>query len=65
MSEEKLLPCPFCGSKSVRPYNIEGLAMVACEKCCAKTSFFHEKAKAIDAWNRRVEAWNAKQEAPK
>ena len=40
---EKIKHCPFCGCKSV-----------VCEKCKSIGKTCNTPAKAIDAWNRRV-----------
>ena len=53
--EEKLLPCPFCGSANIKvmPTNISGY-IVNCDNCWAASRVEATKADAIVAWNRRV-----------
>lgn len=58
--EEKLLPCPFCGSTGFAP-KIEALAKwsdwqwrVACYGCLAQVPA-DTKEQAIKAWNTRAQ----------
>ena len=55
MNENKLKPCPFCGSDDVQ---IEedcrtGLTEIYCADCGVSITRMHE-AEAINAWNRRT-----------
>lgn len=70
MSEEKLLPCPFCGGEARLTYDFEtghGYCikehMVRCERCGARgglTSDYYGgtedelREKAVEKWNMRV-----------
>ena len=53
---EKIKHCPFCGCKSVvHPCFGNGVHfVVVCEKCKSMGKTCNTPAKAIDAWNRRV-----------
>jgi Lar family restriction alleviation protein len=52
---DKLKPCPFCGGEAVLK-QISDRWTVHCSQHCAGTRIFNDKQKAIDAWNRRVDA---------
>ena len=61
---EKLKPCPFCGSKwtQVRYINnpfdknhVYGGYRAECTDCYAVTKACNNEQDAIDAWNRRAE----------
>lgn len=57
MSELK--PCPFCGGEAtvfIKDWdNRADEYKIVCMKCgVQQEEFRHEKAKAIEAWNRRV-----------
>ncbi len=65
MKENRLKPCPFCGSKAFRVRDVaftaetgESIgkvkAFVMCRECPALVSGF-TKEEADNAWNRRVE----------
>lgn len=61
MSEEQLLPCPFCGRGAlcdVRDFNDEtadcGAAYVYCPECQIEQPYRRNKAEAIAAWNQRT-----------
>lgn len=58
MSEIKLKPCPFCGSK-VKKVSLPflGTQMFICKRCGADVCFNGAEygQKAVDAWNRRIE----------
>lgn len=62
----ELLPCPFCGSKSVLDfYPGEGDHTVTCQNmdsCNARMSNYGHKMHVINAWNRRKETRPAKAE---
>ena len=56
MSEEQLLPCPFCGGEAILRGHQAPEYWVACHGmgCKASTEGFGTKSKAIDAWNTRA-----------
>ena len=57
MTDQALLPCPFCGGKarifntSGERYCVEGV--VGCTDCCAEIGSDDSTDKAVDAWNKR------------
>ena len=55
---EKLKPCPFCGSKAKMILHMEfGNAYIQClntEECGIRQEWFDSEKEAIEAWNRRV-----------
>ena len=55
-AEEKLLPCPFCGSKDINRtsygFNYSGY-MVACTNCNS-CSIANTRREAVERWNRRA-----------
>ena len=53
--EEALLPCPFCGSRSIRLHDRMHApeAWVRCRVCLASTEAHGNEATAITDWNRR------------
>lgn len=61
-SSTTLLPCPFCGSKSVsyiydlnlKNYRGRHPIKVTCNVCCATTGLFNDKEMARNTWNRRT-----------
>ena len=56
---EKLRPCQFCGSPSVRKVTapIKKTQMFICNYCGADVCFYgaEHEPKATEAWNRRAE----------
>lgn len=59
MQKFDLLPCPFCGSKSVHlaENTIEGHFIgysVHCNGCGVENRYTKDKEKAINAWNTRA-----------
>jgi Lar family restriction alleviation protein len=57
--EEKLLPCPFCGSSVVQVFSDAGWWRVGCCECNLRFSGrygLNSKDEAIAAWNRRSPA---------
>ena len=52
---EKLNPCPFCASESVKVRRGIGMFMILCDECGATVSFYKKEGKeqAVEAWNRR------------
>lgn len=59
MTNKKLKPCPFCGSKSVKKQcgKVTGLVMFICKKCGADVCFYGAESdpQATNAWNNRPE----------
>ena len=57
----ELKPCPFCGGRAFCRWTDEGmekesyLFYVECDNCYITTTYFYDKEKAIEAWNRRAE----------
>ena len=55
--EEKLKPCPFCGSvvigKDKTNCGCFAFYFICCKKCGAKSAYYQTKNSAIDAWNKR------------
>ena len=53
---EKLKPCPFCGSEDVELKRYGKLFGVECNHCYQPSwTYYVYKDKAIEAWNRRAE----------
>ncbi len=55
MTEQKLLPCPFCGgeAEAIQVYATEWY--VECTKCpCTMIGGYYTEEEAIEAWNTRV-----------
>lgn len=64
--DEKLKPCPFCGSTKLETIEIcrewsdgwddywENYWHVRCNSCDVLVGEFFEEAEAVEAWNRRV-----------
>lgn len=56
--DERLKPCPFCGSEAEMVRNSSGSYFARCtdRQCAAKTRLYHENENgARIAWNRRTE----------
>ena len=52
----ELLPCPFCGSEAdIVVYGATGEHTVECLECGAEGATEYDEAKAIEAWNTRIE----------
>jgi len=58
---EKILPCPFCGSRAEITYDDTAGYMggssdeyILCRKCLASGPYRKNKEDAIKAWNTRV-----------
>ncbi len=60
MAEQKLKPCPFCGSTDLYIFHDHGHNwQVICdcyvrEGCGASGGYRHSREEAIEAWNTRV-----------
>lgn len=58
---EKLKPCPFCGSRVKKVISpVMNIAIFVCENCGADVCFYEAEngkcgERAVKAWNRRVE----------
>lgn len=59
----ELKPCPFCGGNAIATFDPDGVVdsearrwawTIVCERCCSTSGLTFTKAKAIEAWNRRV-----------
>jgi Lar family restriction alleviation protein len=53
MNEEKLLPCPCCGSKDVYMKSETAIKIVYCLWCNLQVRVRHTFKDAIKRWNRR------------
>ncbi len=53
---EKLKPCPFCGSKEIVVIENGGTYDVHCRNCGCGSPYRYKKEDVIKAWNRRVVA---------
>lgn len=52
--DNKLKPCPFCGSVHLSVLDYESRYRVECNFCKARTGIWDSEADAVDEWNRRV-----------
>ena len=52
MSDTKVKPCPFCGSKS-RVHLYLGKWYARCNKCRSYSAPYDTEEQAREAWNRR------------
>lgn len=52
--DNKLKPCPFCGSVHLSVLDYESRYRVECNFCKARSGIWDSEADAVDAWNRRV-----------
>lgn len=51
--EEKLKPCPFCGSTRITSTNVEGGIVLGCLNCYCCGPLKTKLKSAIAAWNKR------------
>ena len=60
MTEPKLKPCPFCGSKNITLYEHEDFGCyIVCENCNSAMGTVNEpldETEVIEHWNRRMES---------
>ena len=57
MSEQKLKPCPLCGSDaSMETGIVQGLqrSMISCTRCPVLMSPHRDKEQLVKAWNERA-----------
>lgn len=62
MAENKLLPCPFCGSTEIEIYEYHGEKMgleyggffPECANCGCRLNYYESRGKSLEAWNRRA-----------
>lgn len=72
---EKLLPCPFCGSRELMMFcdpaegrdNSGPSRRIQCAGCHIEAPFYDAEALAIEAWNTRTaaEGWRPIESAPR
>ena len=53
MSDEKLLPCPFCGGEARVVEHRTGEVWVTCDEDCSQSIISTDRAYVFAAWNRR------------
>jgi Lar family restriction alleviation protein len=54
MSDEEILPCPFCGSRDIHyDEELTNFMGLYCKKCGATSGFYIDKKDLIIAWNTR------------
>lgn len=58
-TQERLLPCPFCGGIAIRGERVGAMAgmyrfRVHCSDCNCYVGNFKEEYEADEAWNKRV-----------
>ena len=55
--EEKINPCPYCGSGNVEMLRYHGLYGIECRDCYRPSwSYYTTKRTAISKWNSKKEA---------
>lgn len=55
INKPELLPCPFCGYKSMLLCEDEGWSYVMCGHCLATSGYRKSIEEAVDDWNTRHE----------
>lgn len=53
--DNKLKPCPFCGSSNFYFAGLEFDRKVGCANCGATTRYYPSEEAAIEAWNARTQ----------
>lgn len=53
----ELKPCPFCGGTATAQKNSNTWWRIKCDNCPCEVGryWYHKKADAIEAWNRRAD----------
>ncbi len=54
MKEEKIKPCPFCGSTRVQAGGVGPYYFVSCHLCKADGPLDKSRKQAIEAWNNAI-----------
>ena len=53
--DERLLPCPFCGSTKIRIAHHPPYYIGICDECKASSNLAARKEDAVYLWNKRAE----------
>ena len=52
-NEQGLYPCPLCASTSTTIENFDGVFVVGCSFCGARSETYNSKKEALRNWNKR------------